>query len=311
MNKVNIVKLKLIYKFTVLVGLLICFFPSSAQNFGFPTSPVAGCSALNQSLGLCTPKVCTNLVCFANEAAKSQYENDNQCKFASAALCGDKPIDNEKQCCTKDAANGQAKIKDKQISALDTSFNWDDYKKECSTMKQSQSTPDGLWAQCRVGERHSASDDYVVVSVIPNGNSRSYCIDGCSTPPGIVSSLANLGYFIFKNKDNPTGAGPNGYGSGSSFFNACANHDKCYQTCDQRNQSDCDNQLLADSLAVCNTIPANHITTFINNLGFSDDENTRDKCISAANKMNTGLTSPLPASKAAFKMRRQQYCQCC
>lgn len=287
------------------------FFPSLAQNIGFPSSPVIACSALNQSLGLCAPKVCTIMVCFANEAAKSQYENDNQCKFASTTLCGDKPIDNDKQCCTKDAVNGQAKIKDKQISALDTSFNWDDYKKECSTMKQSQSTPDGLWAQCVVGQKHSALDYYNIVKVIANGDSRSYCIDGCSTPPDKVQYLTASGIFIFKDKDNPTGTGENGYGSASSFFGACASHDICYQTCDKKNQTDCDNQLLADSLAVCNTIPTGHATTFTGNFNLSVTVNTRDKCIAAANAMNTGLSLPLEVSKAAFKMRRQQYCQCC
>lgn len=154
-------------------------------------------------------------------------------------------------------------------------------------------------------------DDYAVVTVEKNGSARPYCIDGCSTPPGMVNKLFRLGIFIFENKDNPTGAGPGGFGSGSSFFGACASHDKCYQTCNGNDQETCDDRLLADMLAVCRQIPADHVTTFTNTLGFQDEENTRNKCESAANNMHTGLQSPLPASKRAFKVRRQQYCQCC
>ena len=36
-----------------------------------------------------------------------------------------------------------------------------------------------------------------------------------------------------------------------------------------------------------------------------------DKCMAGANDMHTGLRAPVDAARAAFKMRRQQYCQCC
>jgi hypothetical protein len=61
-------------------------------------------------------------------------------------------------------------------------------------------------------------------------------------------------------------------------------------------------------LRVCNSIPVDHVTTFTNNFGFQDDENTRDKCQSAANRMHTGLRA---GGGPAFDTRRQQYCQCC
>ena len=177
-------------------------------------------------------------------------------------------------------------------------------------MKQSGAPPDALWAQCEVGQKHNPSkDDWVVAIKEKNGASRDYCIDGCSTPPAVVNLLWRTGVFIFEDKDNPTGKGPGGIGATSSFFNACAAHDRCYQTCSIGvDQSACDNRLLTDSLAACATIPPAHTTTFINNLGESDDENTRAKCEGAANKMHTGLQA---AGSPAFKTRRTQYCQCC
>ena len=176
-------------------------------------------------------------------------------------------------------------------------------------MTQNSAPPDALWAQCVVGHKHSPSDDYNVVLVEKNGSSRDYCIDGCSTPPGAVTSLWRSGIFIFQDKDNPTGNGPGGFGPSSSFFNACAQHDRCYQTCSMgTDQSACDNKLLADMLAACATIPPAHTTTFIGNLGRPKTVNTREKCTSAANDMHTGLQV---GGSGAFKTRRSQYCQCC
>lgn len=257
------------------------------------------------------PGICTIQACFKDAADKHKYEQENNCEFLPNAVCGNEPMDKESQCCGKNAKTGAAEIQQKQITQLNLNFDWDVYKKQCPNMQQSQSEPDALWQQCIAGEKHSAGDDYAVVTVEANGNARSYCIDGCSTPPGIVDKLFRAGIFIFKDKDNPTGAGEGGFGEGSSFYTACATHDKCYQTCSSLDQKNCDDQLLANSLAVCNRIPPDHTTTFINNIGFEDDENTREKCQSAANKMHTGLRLPVKASQAAFKMRRQQYCQCC
>lgn len=270
------------------------------QTAGTPAAPVQ--------------RICEINACFINEAAKRKYEEENNCKFVNGAVCGGKTYDKDTQCCGKNAKTGSDEIQNKQATALNGDFNWEAYRKQCPNMRQSEGAPDGLWAQCRVGQRHGAGDDYTVVEVQrPAGNpkARSYCIDGCSTPPGTVTLLYRTGYFIFRNKDNPTGGGPGGIGELASFFGACAAHDKCYQTCDTRDQKACDDELLANMLAVCNRIPPNHVTVFKNNLGFDDEENTQNKCREAADIMHTGLRLPIEASRAAFKMRRQQYCQCC
>lgn len=105
------------------------------------------------------PKVCEVQACFASASAVQQYEKENSCKFASDALCGDKPLDKSTQCCGKDANTGEAKPKDRQITVLNSKFDWDIYKKECTAMRQSEAPPDGLWSACKVGDKHSAKDD--------------------------------------------------------------------------------------------------------------------------------------------------------
>lgn len=265
------------------------------------------------SLGdvLQVPSVCDVGVCFSTEAARQAYERENNCRFPPQAVCGGVPMNPDSQCCGRDARTGADRVQARQRTALDTDFNWDRYRRECPGMRQSEAPPDGLWSQCVVGQRHEDADHWVVREVVAhpqNPQARPYCIDGCSTPPSAVRALYRSGWFIFEDKDNPTGAGPGGFGEGSSFYPACANHDRCYQSCDSRNRQTCDDQMLQDMRAACNAIPADHVTTFINNLGFEDDENTRDKCHSAANRMHTGLRV---GGGAAFDKRRQQYCQCC
>lgn len=250
------------------------------------------------------PKVCDVQVCFKNSAAKQQYENQNNCKFPTKGLCGDKPIDAATQCCGKDAKSGSAKIKDRQITQLDSKFDWANYQKECPNMRQSEGKPDALWAQCVVGQKHDSTDDYPVVTVEKNGNSRSYCIDGCSTPPDKVHKLFKVDIFLVENKDNPAGF------TSSSFFGACAAHDKCYQSCNGNDQKFCDDQLLNGMLQACSTIPTNHETN-ITTAGITHAVNTRKRCVTAANTMYDGLRLPVVGGVGAFNKRRQQYCQCC
>nr|WP_295785222.1 hypothetical protein [Rhodoferax sp.] len=256
------------------------------------------------------PSLCQAAICFANPADEAAFERANHCVFGS--MCAGQAIKASTQCCGANRFTGRPEVHDKFLTAL-SGINslhwWTAYKTECPGMTQSGAPPDALWAQCVVGQKHSPSDDWKVAIVESNGSSRSYCIDGCSTPPGVVTTLWRSGIFIFNDKDNPTGNGPGGFGASSSFFNACAAHDRCYQTCSiGTDQSACDNTLLAGMLAACATIPPAHITTFINNLGQPDEENTRDKCTTAANKMHTGLQV---GGSGAFKTRRTQYCQCC
>jgi hypothetical protein len=245
------------------------------------------------------PLTCSTTMCFVNETAKKQFEQQHNCKFATKNLCGGRPIDDTRQCCGKDAASGKAKIKERQANKLDPKFNWATYQKECPNMRQSEGKPDALWNQCVIGEKQSPADDYPIVQIIKNEKTRPHCIDGCSTPPTAVSVLYALGIFLVKDKDNPNGIPT------SSFFSACAQHDICYQTCAiGSDQSTCDKRLLEQSLQACETIDRRH--TSIDSGG--NRRNTYRACRNAANKMNTGLSL---AGASAFSVRKQQYCQCC
>ncbi|MES2950566.1 MAG: hypothetical protein V4858_18695 [Pseudomonadota bacterium] len=257
------------------------------------------------------PGLCQANICFANPADEAAFERANRCVFGS--MCGGQVVKASTQCCGTNRFSGRPEVHDKfqtSENGINALHWWTAYKAECPGMTQSGAPPDALWAQCVVGQKHNPiKDNWNVVIVEKNGSSRDYCIDGCSTPPGVVEFLWSTGIFIFNDKDNPTGKGPGGIGPTSSFFNACAAHDRCYQTCSiGTDQSACDNALLAGMLAACATIPPAHITTFINFAGQPDDENTRDKCTKAANNMHTGLQA---AGSPAFKTRRTQYCQCC
>lgn len=253
-----------------------------------------------------TPKVCEVQACFASAAALQQYEKDNSCKFASNALCGDKPLNKSTQCCGKDAKTGKAKTKDRQITALDSKFEWDTYRKECTAMRQSEAPPDGLWAACTVGQKHSASDDWPVREVIGfpgKSNARTYCVDGCSTPPFAISAAFRAEVFLVRDKDNPTGH-PN-----SSFYEACKAHDICYQTCSSDSQLTCDTRLRDQSRLACQQIPPDAEST-VTILGIGRRVNTLTKCVNAADRM-FNILSTAGLGETAFSLRRQQMCQCC
>jgi hypothetical protein len=286
---------------TLLVKSVLITWPLLLSPLTNAQITLPGGTVIGGDIGL---KVCKVQACFANEAAKAQYERESNCKFVNKNLCGDKPIDEAKQCCGNDAKNGTVKIKDRVNTQLDPKFSWQTYRQECQNLRQSEGRPDALWRQCVVGQRHAADDAYPVVIVESNGAARPYCIDGCSTPPRVVKALYKANIFLFENKDNPTGF------LTSSFFNACGTHDKCYQTCNGNDQRFCDNELLNNMLAACATIPADDETAIVT-FGVSYNVNTRDKCISAASNMHTGLSTPIVGGVNAFNRRRQQYCQCC
>lgn len=258
------------------------------------------------TIALPSAKVCEVNACFKDEEAKRNYETANNCKFPSATACAGKSIDKETQCCGKNAETGTDEIQDKQITASPASFDWSSYQKQCPNRRQSEGKPDGLWSQCVTGRVQSPADHWTVVEVIKNQSNpaaRAYCIDGCSTPPAAITVAYKLNIFLFRDKDNPTGH------QNSSFYGACKNHDICYQTCSVDSQLTCDSALRNDSTVACNNVPANHRTT-VTTLGVSYQVNTREKCISAANRM-FDILSNLNLGKSAFDMRKQQYCQCC
>lgn len=266
------------------------------------------CTPLTPGIFPTTTSICQVNMCFNSAESREKHERENNCIFPDSSLCGGKKVDSDKQCCVKDIRTKKNKIRQKQYTALDKSFDWNIYRQECIDMQQSEAPPDSLWKQCVVGQPHSSSDNYAVMKVESNGSARSYCIDGCSTPPAAVNVATSLGYFIFPDRNNPTGEGAGGIGEQSSFLNACSNHDRCYQTCGESTQDNCDDRMLADMQTVCRDIPENHQTNFEGNLNITRSINTRAACISAAEDMHSALRK---FGSGAFKIRRQQYCQCC
>jgi hypothetical protein len=257
-----------------------------------------------------TPPPCTAGVCFVNDASKLAYEKANNCTFQSTACS---TLNAQTQCCVTDPKTHQQTLIDKQITKPPASFNWTTYVQECPKMHQSDSPPDALWKTCvpgKIQDPSDATDFYTIIKAQKNStnpNARTYCIDGCSTPPKVVTALFNAGSFLVADRENPSG-----YPS-ASFEPACSNHDICYQTCSASlTQSACDEQLLAQSDAACATIPPDVTVKKIISGGKAGPltiyTNVRDACMTAAKRMNQGLYL---FGKAAFQTRREQYCKCC
>jgi hypothetical protein len=253
------------------------------------------------------PAACAGEACFRDQAARERHEEAYNCRFPPDALCAGRTINRDTQCCGRDPVSGNDAIQVKQSSAIDRNFDWQAYTRRCPNMRQSEGRPDALWAQCVVGQRHSPSDNWNIVEVLRNPSSpsaRSYCIDGCSTPPAAINIAYNTNIFLVRDKDNPTGH------QNSSFFNACRAHDICYQTCGASNtQAACDLNLRNDSRSACRTIPAEHTTT-VTTFGITSSVNTQARCIAAADRM-FDILSNLGLGESAFNLRKQQMCQCC
>jgi hypothetical protein len=256
------------------------------------TASAATVTALNSPVA-----TCSGGICFMSPAAKAAYEKANNCTFS-----GCPNLNAQTQCCVTDSTTGKQTPVAKQITSAPQTFNWANYVNECTNMHQSEAKPDALWQSCTVGKKQSPSDDYTIIQVKQNPNdpnARPYCIDGCSTPPPVVRALYLAGTFLVADRNDPSGV------PSASFLPACSNHDICYQTCSASlNESTCDQQLLNQSDAACQTIPANQ--TGKNAYGFT--VNVRNSCLSAASTMYKGLQE---FGSKAFNMRREQMCQCC
>jgi hypothetical protein len=265
---------------------------AALSAFVFLTASGATVTALNSPVA-----TCSGGICFSSPAAKAAYEKANNCTFS-----GCPNLNAQTQCCVTDPSTGKQTPVDKQISSAPKTFSWQNYVKECTNMHQSDAKPDSLWQSCTVGKKQSSSDDYAIIRVMQNPNdpnARPYCIDGCSTPPSVVGALFALGIFLVPDRNDPSGV------ASASFLTACSNHDVCYQTCSASlDESACDKQLLSQSDAACQTIPANQTsyTTQGQIIG------VRDSCLAAAQTMYEGLVK---YGSKAFNMRREQMCQCC
>lgn len=130
--------------------------------------------------------ICPSNICLRDTQIREKYERENNCIFPDSSLCGGKKVDADTQCCIKDARTNKSRIRQKQYTSLDKSFDWNAYRQECEDMQQSEAPPDALWKQCVVGQPHSDKDNYPVMKVETNGKARSYCIDGCSTPRSLT-----------------------------------------------------------------------------------------------------------------------------
>ena len=252
------------------------------------------------------PKRCEGGVCFRSKEDEKNFERDNNCIFGE--LCGNVIIRPEATCCGKDLATGAPAPQDKHIAILnDADFSFQNYQRTCPSMRQSEAKPDANWAQCIVGRKHSPTDDWPIREVRLNGSARTYCIDGCSTPPKAVRAMFAVGHALADDKDDPSGV------PSASFYDACAAHDVCYQTCDaSKTQSACDDKLLADSQAACNTIPADRTARTV----LRGTVNVRAECLATAADMHDALSRGFAGVAAwsgrnAFNHRKQQYCQCC
>lgn len=259
------------------------------------------------------PKPCAPQNCLADSAAQVKFEKENNCTFPASA-CGE--FNKDTQCCGKDPRTGKPKVVEKVMTTKGVitkgadSFTWTNYTTTCPNKKQNDAPPSALWKKCELNKKQTSEDPYEIVEIRPNGTARDHCIDGCSAPPAAVAAAVALGIFLKFDHDNPTG-----YSAASSFYNACATHDVCYQTCNNNDQLFCDTQLKNNSIAACQTIPAGHSTLVMKIIPgipvpVPTPTNTRKACENAAERMYN-ILQDLNFGQPAFNLRRQQYCQCC
>ncbi|HRQ55941.1 MAG TPA: hypothetical protein PLN31_00850 [Azoarcus taiwanensis] len=247
---------------------------------------------------------CDVTICFTTAEGQREYEMSHDCVFPPSSPCGE--FDNTTQCCGRNPRTGEAAVIDKVFSTPGVlmpgfdSFTWTNLKMACPNRRQNDAPEDDAWKMCEVDKKHDPADDYLIIARWENGTARPYCIDGCSTPPLVVTTLVALGYFLENDRNNPTG-----YSDESSFLAACTDHDVCYQTC-QKEQYECDTGLLSEMLSACTLIP--HHALSVRWMPWPKIVSTRSHCMIAAEVMHRGLES---FGHEAFNARRQQYCQCC
>lgn len=282
----------------------------AAANSLIGISPQSACDPSRQSCAPgSVPAKCKSTQCLTTLAEQAKFEKENNCTFPASA-CGE--FNKDTQCCGKDPRTGKPKVVEKVMTTKGVitkgadSFTWTNYTTTCPNKKQNEAPPNALWKKCEVGKKHSPDDDYKIIEVQKNGIARDYCIDGCSIPPvGVAGALA-AGIFLVPDRNNPAGH------SASSFYQACAKHDICYQTCD-KDQDYCDTRLKEDATTSCQNIPANHSTNVMRSMGgivMLVPVNTRVECEKIA-KTFVFVLNDLEQGRPAFNLRRQQYCQCC
>jgi hypothetical protein len=145
--------------------------------------------------------------------------------------------------------------------------------------------------------------------IYPLGDSSNapHCIDGCSTPSLVASTLFIIGITQSLDTQGPAmGGGDNGP---TSFYGACAARDQCYQTCRGSDKSTCDDNMLITMNQACEQSPSQITTKVIP--APTGPVITRftlkDACLGNARIYRLGLE----AAGGAYKSRKQQFCDCC
>ena len=145
----------------------------------------------------------------------------------------------------------------------------------------------------------------VQMASFPPGGLNGSAIDGCSVPTAL-HSLFPPELFI----GDP--AQPSTNPLAVPFYYACANHDRCYQTC-QSDQGTCDTALRDNLYTSCNQIPLSqtyrvYLTDPVSGLISFIDVPLRDVCINNSDKVYWGL---FLGGFVAHNQRQREVCSCC
>lgn len=197
-----------------------------------------------------------------------QYRNSGKC-------CGGKIIDTDKNCCIKLADQGSYISIEKGKPIIDAGN------------LPPASYPNRTQFE---GPPKGANQNYLK----PIG-SVTYEVDGCSVPDSL-HVLYPAGLFVKTGNPfiNPLAIG---------FYNACAAHDVCYQTC-KSDQNQCDSKIFEDISAFCESIPDDKPGSGF----YPGNPNLKNECRTASRGVYIGL---IGGGFIAHRARQQQMCVGC
>jgi hypothetical protein len=195
--------------------------------------------------------------------------------YNTASCCSGEKIDQATQCCVQVAGYDLREVVAKGVSIASVGKT----PEQCPNRAQLQSFPPG-------GQNGSA-------------------IDGCSVP-SMLHALFSPELFI---------ADPNQVSSNPmavSYYYACANHDRCYQTC-RSAQGTCDSALKEELYTSCNAIPVGQtyrifVTDPTTGVSSFQDVPLRNLCLNEADMVYAGL---YVGGFIAHNQRQREVCSCC
>ena len=207
---------------------------------------------------------CQEGTCFANTK-----KNEGDC-------CGGKIIDPDKQCCVKLKDQGQY-ITVEKGKPIEEAGNL---------------PPDSYPNRAQFEGPPSGTDPRFSVSI----GGITYEIDGCSVPGALQSTFPEK---LFVQTGSLQSSNP----MALPFYEACKQHDICYQTC-RSDQNTCDQALNSRLVAYCQTLPVDKAGSGY----YLGQQNQRDECMMNANKVYAGL---IAGGFVAHRKRQQQMCVGC